>query len=88
LAGRGHALAVLARGRKALEETRRELERLGARAVLALSLDIADAEAVESAAARIEAELGRSTLGSRMRWRPSSRSSSTWSLTSTGAPRT
>jgi NAD(P)-dependent dehydrogenase (short-subunit alcohol dehydrogenase family) len=58
LAERGHAVAVLARGTRALKETRRELERLGERPVLALSLDIADAEAVESAAARVEAELG------------------------------
>jgi NAD(P)-dependent dehydrogenase (short-subunit alcohol dehydrogenase family) len=58
LARRGHALAILARGPHALEETRRELELLGAQAVLPLPVDIADAEAVESAAARVEVELG------------------------------
>ena len=58
LAVQGRTVAILARGTRALEETRRELERLGARGVLAVPTDVADAQAVESAAARIEAELG------------------------------
>jgi NAD(P)-dependent dehydrogenase (short-subunit alcohol dehydrogenase family) len=58
LAEEGRAVAILARGTRALEETSRELERLGAQGVLAIPTDVADAEAVETAAARIEAELG------------------------------
>ena len=53
----GDAVAVLARGEERLEETKRELESFGARA-LVHSVDVADAVAVEASADRIERELG------------------------------
>ena len=54
---RGAAIGLLARDAARLEATRAEVERLGGRA-LAIPTDVADAEAVESAADRIERELG------------------------------
>jgi NAD(P)-dependent dehydrogenase (short-subunit alcohol dehydrogenase family) len=56
-AARGDAVAVLARGEDQLEATRAELERAGARA-LAIAVDVADADAVDAAAERVERELG------------------------------
>jgi NAD(P)-dependent dehydrogenase (short-subunit alcohol dehydrogenase family) len=56
-AARGAHIALLARGHDGLEATRDEVERAGGRA-LAISVDVADADAVEAAAARVEAELG------------------------------
>jgi NAD(P)-dependent dehydrogenase (short-subunit alcohol dehydrogenase family) len=56
-ARRGDAVAVLARESSRLEETCRELEALGS-PVLALPVDVSDAEAVDEAAERIEAVLG------------------------------
>ncbi|HEV3410469.1 MAG TPA: SDR family oxidoreductase [Chthoniobacterales bacterium] len=53
----GARLALLARGGDGLEATRREVEALGGQA-LALSVDVADAERVESAAQEIEARFG------------------------------
>jgi NAD(P)-dependent dehydrogenase (short-subunit alcohol dehydrogenase family) len=53
----GAAVAVIARGRERLDATVAELEKLGARA-LAVQADVADAEAVEAAAERVERELG------------------------------
>ncbi len=53
----GAALGLLARGEGGLEAARREVEAAGSRA-LAVSTDVADADAVEAAAAQIEAELG------------------------------
>ncbi len=53
----GFRVAVIARGEQGLSDTREELEATGAK-VLAISADIADAEAVDRAAERIEAELG------------------------------
>lgn len=53
----GARLGLLARGRERLEQAREEIERGGGRA-LALPVDVADAEAVEAAAAEIEARLG------------------------------
>lgn len=53
----GAAVAVLARGADRLEATHRELEGEGARC-LAVATDVADAAAVEAAAARVEDELG------------------------------
>ena len=50
-------IAVLARGQRGLDATRQELEAHGVQ-VLAIPCDVADAEAVEAAASRIEAELG------------------------------
>lgn len=53
----GANVALIARGREALEAAQREIEQLGVRA-LVLPLDVADAEAVERAAETVEAELG------------------------------
>ena len=53
----GFRVAVIARGEQGLSDTRDELEAAGAK-VLAISADVADAEAVDHAAERIEAELG------------------------------
>jgi short-subunit dehydrogenase len=53
----GVSLGLLARGRERLESARQEVERLGVSASIA-SVDVADAEAVEAAAAQIEQELG------------------------------
>src|SRR5438105_603130 len=54
----GAQIALLARGRDGLEATRKEVEALGAKVLVAL-VDIADAGQVEAAAERIEAELGQ-----------------------------
>lgn len=56
-AERGDSIGLIARGLDGLEATRREVEKLGGRA-LVLPLDVADAEKVEEAAARVERELG------------------------------
>jgi short-subunit dehydrogenase len=56
-AERGARLGLMARGRERLEATAREVEALGADA-LVLPLDVADAEAVEDAAERIEEQFG------------------------------
>lgn len=57
LAARGTDVALIARGRAGLEAGRREVEALG-RHALAIEADVADAEAIEAAAARVEEELG------------------------------
>lgn len=57
LAGAGYRVALIARGAQGLADTRTELEAEGAR-VLAIALDVADAEAMDHAAEQIEAELG------------------------------
>jgi len=57
LACSGYRVAVLARGAQGLADTRQELEGLGA-TVLAIAADVADADAVDRAADRVEAELG------------------------------
>jgi NAD(P)-dependent dehydrogenase (short-subunit alcohol dehydrogenase family) len=56
-AKRGAQIGLLARGRDGLEAARREVEALGGKA-LVLPADVADAEQVEAAAARVEEELG------------------------------
>ena len=56
-AQRGADIALLARGRDGLEAAAREVREAGGRA-LVIPTDVADEEAVERAAARIEAELG------------------------------
>lgn len=56
-ARRGAHIGLIARGRAGLEAARREVEDLGGRA-LVLPLDVADAEAVESAAVQVEAAFG------------------------------
>ena len=53
----GARVALLARGRERLEETRAEIERLGGTA-LAIPTDVAFADQVERAAERVENELG------------------------------
>jgi short-subunit dehydrogenase len=56
-ARRGAAVALLSRGEEGLQGARAEVEAAGGTA-LVIPLDVADAERVEAAAARIEAELG------------------------------
>ncbi|MEA2686698.1 MAG: hypothetical protein QOE93_1893 [Actinomycetota bacterium] len=56
-AERGADVALIARGREGLEAAAKEVEAAGGRA-LVLPLDIADAEAVDHAAQRVEDELG------------------------------
>jgi NAD(P)-dependent dehydrogenase (short-subunit alcohol dehydrogenase family) len=56
-ARRGAKIALLARGRPGLEAARKEVEELGGKA-MALIVDVANADQVESAAAQIESELG------------------------------
>jgi short-subunit dehydrogenase len=53
----GADVGLIARGEAGLEGARREIEAMGRRA-LVLPLDVADAEAVEDAAERVERELG------------------------------
>lgn len=53
----GDHVAILARGEEGLEAARREVEAAGRR-VLAIPTDVADARAVESAAQRVEEDLG------------------------------
>ncbi len=56
-AARGCAVGLLARGEDGLDATRKEVEAHGG-TPLAVPLDVADADAVERAADRIEADLG------------------------------
>ncbi len=53
----GYHVAVIARGKQGLSDTRSELEATGAK-VLAIAADVADADAIDRAADQIEAELG------------------------------
>ncbi|MBI5107079.1 MAG: SDR family oxidoreductase [Solirubrobacterales bacterium] len=57
LGARGDRVALIARGERSLEATAEEVRRAGG-TPLVLPADVADAEAVEAAAARAEAELG------------------------------
>lgn len=57
LAADGHRLGLLARGRAGLEAAAREVREAGGTA-LVLPCDVADADAVEAAADRVERELG------------------------------
>src|SRR3954449_5782915 len=57
LGARGERVALLARGPVKLEAAAEEVRAAGGTA-LAVPVDVADAEAVEAAAARVEAELG------------------------------
>ncbi len=57
-ARKGARIAILARDPESLAATRVELEQLGAAAVLDIPTDVADADAVEYAADRVERELG------------------------------
>jgi len=56
-ARRGADIGLIARGRDGLEAARREVEEAGGRAIV-LPADVADHDAVEAAAARVERELG------------------------------
>jgi len=56
-ARRGAAVGLIARGRERLDAAALEVEKSGGRA-LAIPTDVADADALDEAAARIEAELG------------------------------
>jgi NAD(P)-dependent dehydrogenase (short-subunit alcohol dehydrogenase family) len=56
-AERGDAVGLLARGAERLDSTRREVEALGGRAH-AVTVDVADAQAVEDAASQVESALG------------------------------
>ncbi len=56
-AKRGAHLGLIARGRDRLEDVRREVEAAGGKAII-LPLDVAEADAVEQAAARVEDTLG------------------------------
>jgi NAD(P)-dependent dehydrogenase (short-subunit alcohol dehydrogenase family) len=56
-ARRGDAVALLARGEEGLDAAAADVRKAGARA-LPISVDVADHEAVESAADQVEAELG------------------------------
>lgn len=56
-ARRGASVGMIARGRDGLEAARREVENAGGRA-LVLSADVADAGAIERAAAEVEREFG------------------------------
>ncbi|MFL6236481.1 MAG: SDR family oxidoreductase [Thermoanaerobaculia bacterium] len=56
-AERGAHVGLIARNREALENARQEVEAMGGRA-LVLPTDMADDQAVEAAAARVEGELG------------------------------
>ena len=53
----GAAIGLIARGRKRLESAKQEVESLGGKA-LALPADVADANALDQAAERVEQELG------------------------------
>src|SRR3954452_7483443 len=56
-ARRGASIGLLSRGRERLEDAKHDVERLGGRALI-LPADVADAEAVDAAAAKVETELG------------------------------
>jgi NADP-dependent 3-hydroxy acid dehydrogenase YdfG len=56
-ARRGAAIGLVARGKEGLEAAREEVESLGGKAI-AIPADVADADAVENAAATVEAKLG------------------------------
>ena len=56
-ARRGACLGLIARGPDGLQATRAEVEQLGGRA-LVFAVDVADAEKIEEAAARVEEEFG------------------------------
>src|SRR5688500_4377807 len=56
-AARGSDVALIARGIEGLQAAAKEIEAEGARA-LPIPVDVADAEAVDAAAQRVEAELG------------------------------
>src|SRR5438552_1670603 len=56
-ARRGARIGLLARGRERLEAARQEVEALGSQALVYVC-DVADADAVEAAAAKVESHFG------------------------------
>ncbi|HLI18928.1 MAG TPA: SDR family oxidoreductase [Rhodanobacteraceae bacterium] len=54
----GAKVALIARGEEGLQSARDEIENAGGAAVLTISADVADAQALDDAAERIERELG------------------------------
>jgi NAD(P)-dependent dehydrogenase (short-subunit alcohol dehydrogenase family) len=56
-AARGDSIALIARGTRGLQAAREELTALGARAA-SFPVDVADADALDAVAGRIEEELG------------------------------
>lgn len=56
-AKRGAKVGLIARGKERLEDTRREVEQLGGKAIM-LPVDVADAGQVEDAASKVESEFG------------------------------
>ncbi|PYX05523.1 MAG: short-chain dehydrogenase, partial [Acidobacteria bacterium] len=54
----GARIALLARGTDGLEAAQREVEKLGGTAIV-VPVDVANAEQVEAAAARVEVDLGK-----------------------------
>ena len=71
-ARQGYDIALLSRDPGRLDQAAEEVRRLGRRA-LPIPTDVANADEVEAAAERTEIELGPSTSGSTLRWRPSLR---------------
>ena len=63
-------IALIARSREGLEAAQREVEQLGGTAII-LPADIADADAIEKAAANIEMQFGPIDVWVNMRWSPS-----------------
>ncbi len=57
-AKQGAHVALIARGKEGLESAKREIELAGGGDVLTIAVDVTDAQAVEAAADRVEAELG------------------------------
>ena len=57
-ASRGARVALLARGQEGLDSAKREIELAGGQRVFVVSVDMADADAVDQAAAAIEQALG------------------------------
>jgi short-subunit dehydrogenase len=53
----GAQIGLIARGREALEGAKRDIEALGGKAII-IQCDVTDAEGIEAAAERVEAELG------------------------------
>jgi NADP-dependent 3-hydroxy acid dehydrogenase YdfG len=68
-ADEGVSIALIARGRKPLAASAREVEAAGGRA-LVLPLDVADSDVVEKAAEETEEKLDPIDVWSTARWRP------------------
>src|SRR5206468_13081754 len=64
----GARVALLARGFDGLEGARKDVEKLGGKA-LVVPVDVADADQVEAAANLLKRNWAKSIFGSTMRWR-------------------